>query len=266
MTESDVVEVSEDEVPDDGGDARDPEGEARRTRRRDRSLRRWSSPVDGAPVVGFTGANGAGKTLLAVSDAIQDMRAGRPVVSTVQIDCDAGRSIPLRSLRELLDLRDTTVLLDEVSTMFSSRNTMNLPSEVVTFLQTMRHQGVTLRWTAPAWSRADVLIREVTQVYVGVRPLIRRRVAGEFWPRPVLAAVGVLDCVDVATDANPETVLKRRIVRPQLLPGWGAYDTYADAVRIGWHVQSGSCIDCGGTIPREKCSPERHERLGIEVA
>lgn len=225
---------------------------------------RFRSLIKNAPVVGFTGANGAGKTLVAVSEAIHDMSKGRRVVSTVQINSPYGSSEPLKSLRQLLDLRDCTVLIDEVSVVLSSRSTGSLPEEAVTFLQSLRHQGVTLRWTAPAWMRADVLLREVTQVSVGVTGVAKYTRRGAFWPTPRMILVGAMDCVGIPLDARPERVVGRRLWIPSRLPGWGAYDSEADVSRIGWAKQSGSCVDCGGSIARPKCDSARHADMGLE--
>jgi len=224
---------------------------------------RFRSLIEGAPVVGFTGANGAGKTLVAVSEACRVMAQGREVVSTVPIVSPWGNSSPLRSLRQLLDLRDVTVLIDEVSVVFSSRATGSLPPEVETFLQSMRHQGVTLYWTAPAWKRCDVVLRETTQVSVSVTPMMRYTRPGQFWPTPRLIAAGAMDCIGVGTDDAPVKVLRRRMYRPSRLPGWGAYDSEAEVARIGWPRQSGVCVDCGGRTKPVYCDAARHEDLGL---
>lgn len=230
-----------------------------------RSRRRWHpSFVAGAPIVGFTGANGVGKTLVAASVIINDdLRRGRPVLSTVPLSSVWGDSEPLTSYRQMLDAHDCTVFLDEVAVAFSSRDSLLVPREFDVFLQTLRHRGVTLRWTAPAWLRADVRLREVTQVVVGCRGIGRRRVPGSFWPAPLLTMCGALDTVSVAVDETPTHVLKRRLFVPQLLVGYGAYDTLAEAPRIGHPPTGGACVDCGGTVPREACSIERHASLGL---
>lgn len=227
---------------------------------------RYRTIVRNCPVVGYTGPNGAGKTLLAVSDACDDMRRGRPVYSTVQINSPWGASLPLRSLRQMLDIRDATILVDEVATVLSSRSTGSLPDDVVTFLQSMRHQRVTFRWTAPAWARADILVREVTQVSVPVFYLGRRRVAGSFWPRPLLIGAAAMDVTGLPVDKSPEKVMRgsRRVFIPSHLPGYGFYDSEADVSRIGWQRQGGHCVDCGGARRPEPCNVERHELLGID--
>lgn len=230
--------------------------------------RRIRDIADGIPVCGFTGVNGAGKTLLAVSSAIADMRRGRVVYSTVPIrwvDPENGvvyESRPIRSLRELLELRDCTVLLDEVSVIFSSRTSQSLPAEVVAFLQTLRHKGITVRWTAPGWMRCDNLLRQSTQAVVNVTPVIRRS-NGSPWPTPLLSLAGVLDTTTGETDATPTRVLRRRFVLPSKVAAWGAYDSHADTPLLGRHLQGGVCADCGGTMERHKHSEDRHRDLGI---
>lgn len=220
--------------------------------------------IAGAPIVGFTGVNGAGKTLVAVSCIINDdLRRGRPVYSTVQIDSEFGSSIPLTSPRQLVELHDCTVFLDEVAVIFSSRDSLQTPREFDVMLQTLRHSNVTVRWTAPAWKRADVRLREATQVVVGCTVLGKRLRPGEFWPTPLSILAGALDTVSIGVDDTPERVLKRRIFIPQSLVGWGAYDTLAPTPKIGHPPSGGPCVDCGGMTSREKCSPERHQWLGL---
>lgn len=269
MTQTDTADLKEilDQVLADDSQA-EPEaststGDALKTR-----LLKKAKPtfIAGAPIVGFTGPNGAGKTLVAVSCVIQDdLRVGRPVYSTVQIDHPYGSSIPLVSLRQLLELRDCTVLIDEIAAIFSSRDSLQVPKEFDVFLQTLRHRGVTLRWTAPAWARADVRVREITQVAVSISILGKRLGRGEFWPTPLSIFVGALDATGVAVDTAPEKVSKRRVLIPQALQGWGAYDTLADTPRLGAAPHSGSCVDCGGSVPRPACSADRHQELGLEI-
>ena len=226
-----------------------------RFRRRDMAL--------GAPIAGFTGVNGAGKTLLAVQSAISDMAHGRVVYSTVPIRSRWGDSRPIRSLRELLTLEDCTILLDEVSVIFSSRSSQSLPAEIVALLQTLRHKRITVRWSAPAWMRCDNLLREVTQALVNVVPLARKKGPGVLWPAPRIVLAGVLDTSSGKTDAMPTRVLRRGFFIPSRTEAWGAFDTLADTPLLGRHLQGGRCVDCGGSIDTPKHTAARHEALGL---
>lgn len=224
----------------------------------------WATDMArGVPICGFTGINGAGKTTLAVESALSDMRMGRPVYSTVPIRSEWGNSEPIVSLRQLLELREVTILLDDVAVIFSSRSSQSLPAEVVAMLQTVRHAKNSLRWTAPAWMRCDNLVREVTQGLVNVVPMLRKHEPGNVWPSPRVIAAGLLDTSTGKTDETPTRVLRRKLVLPSRLHAWGTYDTHANTPLIGRHLQGGTCVDCGGTITREKHSQARHDALGL---
>jgi hypothetical protein len=217
----------------------------------------------GVPVCGFTGINGAGKTLLAVQSAIADMARGRVVYSTVPISSPWGDSLPIVSLGHLLTLRDVTILLDDISVIFSSRTTQSLPGEIVTLLQTLRHHDLKVLWTAPQWMRADTMIRGVTQGLVNVVPWFRVRDPETPWPRPRIVGAGLLDTSTGKQDATPDKVLRRRFVIPSRLAAWGAYDTRADTPVLGHRNVGGVCVDCYGSRERPKHNRERHELLGI---
>lgn len=217
----------------------------------------------GIPIAAVTGINGAGKTLIAVESAIADMARGRTVYSTVPIRSDLGESRPIESLRQLTLLRNSTILLDEVSVIFSSRASQSLPPEVVAMLHTLRHTGNTVRWTAPDWMRAEILLRGVTQGLLNVVPLVRVAARDNPWPRPRLILAGLLDTSTGKIDAAPTRVMKRRIIRPAALRSWGAYDTHADTPILGRHLQSGRCPDCGGAREVPRHSKTRHDELGL---
>lgn len=226
--------------------------------------RKPSKPVShGVPICGFVGINGAGKTLLAVDAAIYDLMIGREVYSTVEIRSPWGNSKPITSLRQLLELRDVTILLDEVSVIFSSRTTQSLPNEIVTMLQTVRHRKNTILWSAPAWMRCDNLLREVTQAVVNVLPLMRVREPDNPWPRPRLVAATLLDTSQGKTDAQPDKRIRMRLVQPKRLASYGTYDTLADTPSLARHVHSSVCPDCYGAEARPKHSKQRHDELGL---
>lgn len=224
----------------------------------------------GVPIVGVTGVNGAGKTTLAVQSVIHDLLAGRRVFSTVPVTVVHPRtgellsSEPVTSLRQLLELRDCTLLLDDVAVIFSSRSTSSLPPEIVALLDTTRHRGLRIVWTAPAWSRCDNLLRGVTQAVLNVVPLPLREHNETPWPRPRFIAATLLDTSAGKLDEMPTRVVRRAFYRQKGLAAFGAYDTHADTPLLGRHQNvAGVCPDCGGSRVRPKHSPERHAALGI---
>jgi hypothetical protein len=219
------------------------------------------SIMSGVPIVGITGSNGSGKTLLAVEDAIDRMASGQTVYSTLPIAHEVGRSRPIRSLRELVTITDSHILLDEISVILPSGSS-TVPNEIRIFLHTLRHKHNTLVWTAPGWMRAHNELRLVTQANLAVSPLIKVG-NGTPWPTPLIVMAGLLDTVDGEPDATPTKVLRRRLVRPRGLRAWGAYDTYADTPKLGGLFPSGTCPDCGGRYDTHKHSEARHDELGI---
>lgn len=221
--------------------------------------------LEGVPIVGVTGVNGTGKTLLAVTAAVAELRAGRRVYSTVPVrdPLTGRRSTPITSLGQLLRIRGSLILLDEVATILPGGVAAPLPSEVRVMLGTLRHSGNTVIWTAPAWMRAHVELREITQASAALFPIGTRRVAGSPWPHPLLVGAWLLDTRSGKTDDTPSRVLRRRIYVPKRLAGWGAYDTFADTPLLGRHLAGGRCPDCGGAREVPKHSPDRHAELGL---
>lgn len=224
-------------------------------------------PVDiarGVPVVGFVGANGSGKTLRSVESCLADMAAGVPVHSTVPISSPWGDSKPIRTMSDLLLIRDATVLVDEVTTVFSSRTSSSIPPEFDVWLKTLRHKNVRLIWTAPAWGRAENRLRDVTQACVTLHPIIRRAVKNSPWPTTVAGYAGLLSTVDLASaDDTPTRTLRRSLFWSSASPAWGAYDTHAPTPALVASDLGGVCPDCGGARVRPKCSAARHEDLGL---
>lgn len=120
------------------------------------------------PIRAYVGPNGGGKSLAMVHDVLPSLAAGRRVVSTVKLLGPDGEPhplfVPLSDFRTLLDVEHCDVLLDEVTGVASSRSAGNvIPPAVLNLLMQLRRRDVTLSLTAPAWNRAEKVIREVTQ-------------------------------------------------------------------------------------------------------
>lgn len=235
---------------------------------------------------GYVGANANGKSLAMVLDTLPSLRSGRPVLSNVRLlDFDHPRPcddpscraenhgthmaahplwIPLTDYSQLLDARSCDVLLDEVTGIASSRESSSLPVQVVNLLVQLRRRDVMLSWTAPAWARADKVLREVTQAVVhcrGFAPVERPALDGSqrTWRDRRLFHLRAYDAVAF----DDFTAGKRQKLRPavsQFLwrPGSDAeraYDTLDSVTALGWAMESGLCMACGGkrTVPRCSC-------------
>lgn len=222
----------------------------------------------GVPICGIVGINGAGKTLIGASIVISRMVTGREVYSTVPIeytDPKSGESWstkPVLSLEQLLHLRDVTVFFDDVSVILPAGN-LNLPDELMVLLQTLRHKGIDVIWSAPGWMRANNQLRLITQGVIVVQPWLRHKAVGTPWPTPRLVYVALMDTTSGKADATPDVVLRRGVYRPTKLPSFGAYDTLADTPVLRTPKQTSRCASCGGSVPLEKHSKERHESLGL---
>lgn len=245
---------------------------------RSAALRRQS------PITGYVGANGSGKSLLAVSDALGFLDAGRPVLSTVRLvdpdsnepcvdeECDfamhpehgAAHPLwrPLTSWQDLLDAEHCHVILDEITGIASSRETAALPGEVADRMMQFRRADVTVAWTAPSWARADVLLREVTQTAVLCRGLMRRRAAGQTWRASTLIASRMVDARDLdeltqaqrlGTARASLSTIVRGLQRVDRTRGARAYHTLDSVGSLHRTSARGQCLACGGTRRVARC-------------
>lgn len=154
----------------------------------------------GVPLHGYIGPNGSGKSLAMVYDTLPSLAAGRPVLSTVHLldwtipnvaalhadlpadsteKCNVAAHhplfTPLTDFRQLLAAEHCDVLLDEVTGVASSRESQSMPSEVANLLVQLRRRDIALRWSAPAWGRADLIIRECSQAVTVARGFLRAK-------------------------------------------------------------------------------------------
>lgn len=220
----------------------------------------------GVPILGVVGINGAGKTLVGATLVVMRLRAGRDVYSTVPVyDPVSGRSTtPILGLEDLLGIRNATVFFDDVAVILPS-GSMHLPEEVEVLLQTLRHKGVDVIWTAPGWMRASNRLRLVTQGLLNVVPFLRVRDDSTPWPRPRAIALGLMDTTTGKADSAPEQRLGRvRFMRPEKLEGWGTYDTLADTPVLTHRKKPVTlCEDCNGVMSPPRHSKARHDALGL---
>jgi Zonular occludens toxin (Zot) len=250
------------------------------------------------PIRGLIGANGSGKSLTALADLLPSLTAGRPVVSAVRILdwtaepddpctnslCDVlGHGVPgsghvpshpawvpLRSLSMLLDVQGSDVWLDEVGALFSSRESASMPFQIATLLQQCRKRDITVTWTAPAWGRADKVLRECTQLATVCHGFGSRRVEGRLWSQRRLIHAVSYHAADLDDFEIAKTQAVQTSVRPKKQTSqWyrvlkseaaRAYDTFEEIPPLGFH-NSGTCVDCGGRVPQPKC--DCPPRLGV---
>ena len=238
------------------------------------------------PIHGYVGPNGSGKSLAMVNDTMPSLDMGRPVLSTVRLvdwrnlrpcddeTCTSSRHglrghfakhpswIPLTSYNQLLEFHSGDVLLDEVTGVASSREHHKMPTQVVNLLVQLRRRDVVLRWSAPSWARADVIIRECSQAVtfcLGRFPVDKTAADGteRAWRQ---RRVGWWRTYD-AMDFEDFTVGKREDLGTMAreihwIPGSRArlaYDTYDQVLSISDVSDVGTCTNCGGTRRRHEC-------------
>lgn len=241
-------------------------------------------------IMAYVGPNGSGKSLAAVWDTLPSLDAGRKVLSTVRLLdwrnprlCDDERCtdwrhplhqaahpcwVPFTSWDQLVDARRCDILMDEVTGIASSRSSLALPGIVEVQLQQLRHRDVSLRWTAPAWARAELIVREntiaVTQC-TGYLP-VTASTADRMWRPRRLFRWRTFDRADF-TDFLDGT---RQALRP-LVKQWfwgpdssafGAYDSLDDVLMVGTVTESGRCAVCGGQRSVPRCHCEDTPRAG----
>lgn len=219
------------------------------------------------PIHAYIGANGGGKSLAAVYDSLPTLAAGRHVVSTVRLlDPATGAPhplwIPLDNYRTILDAERCDLILDEVTGVASSRESMGMPPAIANRLVQLRRKDVALRWTAPAWARSDRIIRECSQAVtlcMGFRgEHISDGDGDRLWTAKRLFFWRTYD----AASFDEWTTYRKEKVKPvawQLFrrPGSVAersYDTFDAVLALGAVTEAGTCLECGGQRRREQCS------------
>lgn len=173
--------------------------------------------------------------------------------------------VPWRNLGQLLTWRDGDVLADEVTGVSSSRESANMPPEVANFLVQLRRRNVSFSWSTPSWGRADVIIREVSQLVTLMTAALPARAPAtpdglpRLWHRRRLFTARSYDPSMV--DEFEAHRAMREEVSPEIIAFyWGpgstmfqAYDTQ-DAVLQLANVQSGTCVTCNGRRRQSPCS------------
>lgn len=225
----------------------------------------------GNTIRAYIGANGGGKTLAAVHDVIPSLKAGRRVLSTVKLlDPWTGNVHPnyvrLTDWPQVLEARGTDLVLDEIIGIASSRASQGMPQAVANILNQLRRADNTLSWTAPAWSRSDVVIREVTQGVTVCRGMLSKTYVappGEperQWTTKRLFRWITYDAVDFSTWTDSK---EGKLDRDGAAWFWGpdseafaSYDTFDSVDRVGEVLDSGRCAWCGGTRTAHKCACE----------
>jgi hypothetical protein len=172
--------------------------------------------------------------------------------------------VPFTDWQQLLDAEHCDVLMDEVTGVASSRESQSMPSPVANKLVQLRRADVVVRWSAPNWKRADVIIRECSQAVVYATGYLAKtdRTSDRQWRNRRLFRWQLYD----AADFEDFTAGKREQLRPQVTdlhwgpssPVFAAYDTFDAVSTIGSVTDSGRCYRCGGRRSAPRCTCPDH--------
>ncbi|MFT4288694.1 hypothetical protein [Nocardioides sp.] len=169
--------------------------------------------------------------------------------------------IPLIDWQQVLDARGVDLLLDEVTGAASSRESAALPAAIANRLVQLRRNDVVVRWSAPDWKRADIIIRECSQAVTYCRGYLSRPSvepgASRMWRRRRLFRWRTYD----AMEFENFTAGKRDQLDPltsdwhwgPASPAFHAYDTMDAVLTVGTATESGTCYRCGGRRSQSAC-------------
>jgi Zonular occludens toxin (Zot) len=213
-------------------------------------------------VSGFVGLNGSGKSLAIMQlKVLVALLKGRHVLSNVPLTPEKlwpsgmcgkakiGSWSLLTGLDQIAHVeRGTLVVLDDVSAVFPARGWGTMPAGIHVALQTLRHLGAELCWSAPTWERVDLTVREVTQEVWQCKSFMH---AGGLWGRARFVIWKQWEVSRYLSGASKSAPGKVRCVR--FVKARNLYNTEA-VIEPFIHLDAeGVCIGCGGKRVRPEC-------------
>jgi len=249
-----------------------------------------------AAIHAYVGKNGHGKTLCMVRDTLPTLEGMiwhcdnpdhfhtqkgivsgvRKVVSTVKLyDAKTGEPhdlyVPLENLEMLRELEHCDLLLDEIVGVMHSRDSAALPPQIQLILNQFRKRDIAVRWTAPAYSRAEKLIRECTTALTLCYGSHPERGGTDLWlpNRSFVFTTYEPDDFDEFS-AHRSEKLDASIteyfwagLEPDVL---ASYNTRESVLMISHVDDHGSCVVCGGTRRRSGCTCHDYLTKQADVA
>jgi len=124
------------------------------------------------------GRPGQGKSIYLVGEIIRHLRRGKKVYTNVAISDlrfaqkYADQLFSIDSLEDIVELREGEIVLDEVHIYLNSRNWDKLDVRFQLFLQQHRKRGLNITGAVQSIKRADVVFRELIQVFYRIRKIV----------------------------------------------------------------------------------------------
>jgi len=129
----------------------------------------------------YQGRVGQGKTLYLVSKIHEFLRRGRHVYTNISIDVHdryKPQYTQIETLDECASLREGEIVLDEIQVYLNSRNWDKLDPRFQVFLQQHRKRGLNITGACQSIKRADVVFRELVQIFHEIRKIFTVTIFG----------------------------------------------------------------------------------------
>jgi hypothetical protein len=178
--------------------------------------------------------------------------------------------VPWRSIGQFVSWTDGDCIADEVTGIASSRESGTMPREFANKLVQLRRANVSLSWSCPAWGRADIIMREVTQLVTLMTAALPARSPAtddglpRLWHRRRLFTARSYDPSKV-DEFEAHRAMAEDISPEFFAYYWGpgstmfqAYDTLDAVSALGASDAGGFCITCSGKRRATPCSCPDH--------
>lgn len=124
------------------------------------------------------GRPGMGKSVFLVGEILRFLRAGHNVYTNILIHDEklirryGNKMWYIESLEDIVNLRTGKIVLDEVQTYLNARNWALLDIRFQLLLQQHRKRGLDIIGATQSIKRADVVFRELVQVFYRIRKIV----------------------------------------------------------------------------------------------
>lgn len=123
------------------------------------------------------GRPGMGKTVFLVAEALRLLAKGYDVYTNIELTLPEkskrkNKLHRIETLEDIVNLKEGKIVLDEVQTYLNSRNWDKLDIRFQLLLQQHRKRGLDIIGATQSIKRADVVFRELVQVFYDIRKIV----------------------------------------------------------------------------------------------
>lgn len=211
--------------------------------------------------------------MAAVYDLIPSLNRGRQVLSTCPLFDVDGSPAPsytaLTDWRQLVKAEQCDVFIDEVTGFAGSRESSAMPPQIAHLLNQLRKRDCTVSWTTPNYARADVILREVTQLVTVCNGYLPKYDQETRWAKNRMFRWVSYDAkayddfsMNMAEKLKPVASQMFLRTRKRNLHVQARYDTLGFCSLMNHIDDAGRCMECGGkrSAPRCDCASINAER------